>query len=242
MKAGAQTSKRGSPFKIEGRGSRSPTIDSPASFSRPPRLLDQMREALRSRHYSRRTEQIYCQWVKRYIHFHYVRHPAEIAEPKINAFLTHLAVREKVRASTQCQVLSALLFLYRHVLSSEVGDLGEVIRARKPKWLPVVMTREEVKAVLANLPLEERKNRRRRTASCSRIDHPEGDEQRGEKGRFGQAYHMPHLSTFVRHAAPGNWILHQDGTGTSRPQGRENHHDLHPCPQPGRQGSQVSRG
>jgi site-specific recombinase XerD len=111
-----------------------------------------MREALRSRHYSRRTEQTYCQWVKRYIHFHHVRHPAEMAEPEINAFLTHLAVKEKVSASTQNQALSALLFLYRHVLSREVGDLGEVIRARKPKRLPVVMTREEIKAVLANLP------------------------------------------------------------------------------------------
>lgn len=116
-----------------------------------PKLLDQLREALRSRHYSRRTEQTYCHWVKRYVHFHNVRHPAEMAEPEINAFLTHLAVKGKVAASTQNQALSALLFLYRHVLGREVGDLGEVIRARKPKRLPVVMTREEVKAVLANL-------------------------------------------------------------------------------------------
>jgi len=114
-------------------------------------MLDQLRQALRSRHYSRRTEQTYCQWVKRYVHFHNVRHPAEMAEPEINAFLTHLAVKEKVSASTQNQALSALLFLYRHVLGREVGDLGEVIRARKPKRLPVVMTRDEVKAVLANL-------------------------------------------------------------------------------------------
>lgn len=74
-----------------------------------------------------------------------------MAEPEINAFLTHLAVKEKVSASTQNQALSALLFLYRHVIGREVGDLGDVIRARKPKRLPVVMTREEVKAVLANL-------------------------------------------------------------------------------------------
>ncbi len=126
-------------------------VDKPASRSRPPKLLDQMRQALRSRHYSRRTEQTYCHWVKRYIHFHNVRHPAEMAEPEINAFLTHLAVKEKDAASTQNQALSALLFLYRHVLGREVGDLGEVIRARKPKRLPVVMTRDEVKAVLANL-------------------------------------------------------------------------------------------
>ncbi len=116
-----------------------------------PRLLDQMREALRSRHYSRRTEQTYCLWVRRFIFFHKLRHPSEMAEPEINAFLTHLAVREKVSASTQNQALSALLFLYRHVLGREIGELGEVIRARRPHHIPVVMTRDEVRAVLAHL-------------------------------------------------------------------------------------------
>jgi integron integrase len=77
-----------------------------------------------------------------------MRHPVEMAEPEINAYLTHLAVKEKVSASTQNQALSALLFLYRYVLGRKVGDLGEVIRARKPTRIPVVMTREEVKAVL----------------------------------------------------------------------------------------------
>jgi len=121
-----------------------------------PRLLDQMREALRSRHYSRRTEQTYCHWVKRFVHFHNVRHPAEMAESEINAFLTHLAVKENVAASTQNQALSALLFLYRHVLGREVGDLGEVIRARRPLHVPVVMTRDEVKAILAHLSGDKR--------------------------------------------------------------------------------------
>ncbi len=101
-------------------------------------------------------KQTYRHWVKRFIFFHHVRHPAEMAEPEINAFLTHLAVKEKVSASTQNQALSALLFLYRHVIGREVGDLGEVIRARKPTRLPVVMTREEVKAVLANLTGDKR--------------------------------------------------------------------------------------
>jgi integron integrase len=113
--------------------------------------MDRLREALRSRHYSRRTEQAYCHWVKRFIFFHHVRHPAEMAEPEVNAFLTHLATKGKVSASTQNQALSALLFLYRHVLGREVGDLGEVIRARRPKRLPVVMTREEVRALLSHL-------------------------------------------------------------------------------------------
>ncbi len=113
--------------------------------------LDRLREALRARHYSPRTEQSYRHWVKRFIFFHHVRHPAEMAEPQINAFLTHLAVKEKVSASTQNQALSALLFLYRHVLGRQIGDLGDVIRARRPKRLPVLLTRSEVKAVLGNL-------------------------------------------------------------------------------------------
>ena len=116
-----------------------------------PKLLDRMREAMRSRHYSRSTERSYCNWVKRFIFFHNVRHPDEMGEAEINAFLTHLAVKEQVSASTQNQALSALLFLYRYVLDREIGDFGKVIRARRPKRLPVVMTREEVKAVLDHL-------------------------------------------------------------------------------------------
>jgi integron integrase len=123
----------------------------PVVNDQPPKLLEQLKQALRARHYSPRTESTYCQWVKRYIFFHNVRHPAEMAEPEINAFLTHLAVRHKVSSSTQNQALAALLFLYRHVIGREIGDLGEVIRAKKPKRIPVVMTREEVKLVLDNL-------------------------------------------------------------------------------------------
>ncbi len=117
----------------------------------PPKLLDQYRQALRVRHYSPRTERVYSQWVKRFIHFHRLRHPMEMSEPEINAWLTHLAVTEKVSASSQNQALSAILFLYRQVIGRPVGNLGEVIRARKPERLPVVMTREEVMAVLAHL-------------------------------------------------------------------------------------------
>ncbi len=132
----------------------SPLVLAPAGApppSRQPKLLDRLRDALRARHYSPRTEQSYRHWVKRFIFFHQVRHPAEMAEPEINAFLTHLAVREKASASTQNQALSALLFLYRYVLGRPIGDLGEVIRARRPKRLPVVLTQQEVKAVLGNL-------------------------------------------------------------------------------------------
>lgn len=118
---------------------------------RGPKLMDQLSEALRSRHYSDRTEHAYSYWVKRFIRFHGVRHPAELGEPEINAFLTHLAVEDKVSASTQTQALSALLFLYRHVIGREIGDLGDLVRARKPRRLPVVLTRDEVRAVLDRL-------------------------------------------------------------------------------------------
>ena len=98
-----------------------------------PKLFDQLQEALRARHYSRRTEQAYCSWVKRFIFFHNVRHPKDMAEPEIKAFLIHLAAKEKYSASTLNQALSALLFLYRNVIGREVGDLGDIVRARKPK-------------------------------------------------------------------------------------------------------------
>ena len=116
-----------------------------------PKLLDQLRQALRARHYSPKTETAYVIWVRRFILFHDVRHPVDMGEEEINAFLTHLAVKGNVSASTQNQALSALLFLYRYVIGRKVGDLGEVVRARKPVRLPVVMTRDEVNGVLANL-------------------------------------------------------------------------------------------
>jgi integron integrase len=120
-------------------------------MDKPPRLLDQMRDALRARHYSLRTERAYLAWVRRFIYFHHVRHPAEMGEVEINAFLTHLAVAQKVSASTQNQALAALLFRYRHVLAREVGDLEGVVRARRSVTIPVVMTRAEVRDVLAQL-------------------------------------------------------------------------------------------
>jgi integron integrase len=114
-------------------------------------LLDQMRGAMRSRHYSKRTEQAYLLWVRRFITFHHGVHPADMSEHEINEFLTHLAVEEHVASSTQNQALAGLLFLYRNVIGIEVGSLGGVVRARKPKRIPVVMTKDEVRAVLAQL-------------------------------------------------------------------------------------------
>ena len=116
-----------------------------------PRLLDRVRDAIRARHYSRRTEKSYVAWVRRYIFFHSKRHPAEMGAEEIRRFLTALAVDRKVAASTQNQALSALLFLYRVVLQQEVPWIDRVIRAKSPHRLPVVLTRNEVRAVLGHL-------------------------------------------------------------------------------------------
>jgi integron integrase len=115
-----------------------------------------MRDALRARHYSPRTEQAYLAWARRYIYFHHVRHPAEMAEPEINAFLTHLAVADKVSASTQTQALAGLLFLYRHVLGRKVGELEGLVRAQRDVRVPVVLTCEEVREVLSQLSGDKR--------------------------------------------------------------------------------------
>jgi integron integrase len=123
----------------------------PTGQPNPPKLMDLLSDTLRSRHYSTRTEEAYCLWVKRYIRFHKLRHPADMGEAEINAFLTHLAVREKVSASTQNQALCALLFLYRHVFGYDVGNVGDVVRARKSHRVPIVMTRDEARSVLSKM-------------------------------------------------------------------------------------------
>ena len=116
-----------------------------------PRLLDRVREAIRARHYSLRTEEAYVGWIRRFILFHQKRHPIEMAEPEINAFVTHLAVQNSIGASTQTQALSALMFLYRHVLRKPLPDLDTVIRAKRPGRLPSVLTRSEVKRILGRM-------------------------------------------------------------------------------------------
>jgi integron integrase len=116
-----------------------------------PRLLDQVREVCRVRHYSPRTEKAYIHWIKRYIFFHDKRHPQEMGAVEINAFLSWLATSQKVAASTQNQALNALVFLYHQVMKIDPGEFGDVVRARRSRRLPVVLGRDEVQAVLSNL-------------------------------------------------------------------------------------------
>lgn len=116
-----------------------------------PKLLDQLRMAIRVLHYSLKTEAAYVHWVRRYILFHHKRHPAEMREAEVNGFLTDLAVRQHVAASTQNQALAAILFLYEKVLRQPLDRLEGVVRAKRPQRLPVVLTRDEVRAVLGRL-------------------------------------------------------------------------------------------
>ena len=117
----------------------------------PHRLLDQLRDQLRLRHYSYRTEQQYVAWVRRFILFHGRRHPAQMGGPEVEGFLSYLATERNVAAATQSQALAAVLFLYKHVLKTDLPWLDQVVRAKKPQRLPVVLTPEEVAAVLAHL-------------------------------------------------------------------------------------------
>ena len=136
-----------------------------------PKLLDQVRYQARLEHLAQSTEDAYVGWIRRYIFFHNKRHPRDMGAAEVTAFLTHLAVVGHVAASTQNQALSALLFLYRKVLQADFGWLDQVVRARKPKRLPVVFTPEEasylqkpVQAAIAKLAIN-------KPAACHTFRH-----------------------------------------------------------------------
>ncbi len=117
----------------------------------PPKLLDQVRDRIRRKHYSLRTEEAYVHWIRRYIFFHNKRHPRELGAAEVEKFLTHLAVAGRVSASTQNQAKSALLFLYKEVLAQALPWLDNIESAQRPKRLPVVLTTDEVEALLARV-------------------------------------------------------------------------------------------
>jgi len=113
-----------------------------------PRLLDQVRDAIRLRHYSFRTEETYIQWIKRFILFHSKRHPLEMGEQEITAFLTHLAVEKHVAPSTQNQALAAILFLYKEVLERELDWMDDIVRAKRAERIPEVLSPEQVRRLI----------------------------------------------------------------------------------------------
>ena len=121
------------------------------SFPKGKKLLEQVRDVIRVKHYSLRTEKTYIDWIRRYILFHNKRHPEDMGAAEIQAFITHLATERTVSASTQNQALSAVMFLYRHVLQKEIDLPPELIRAQKSKTLPVVLTHQEAMSVIGKM-------------------------------------------------------------------------------------------
>ncbi len=115
------------------------------------KLLDQVRDVIRKKHYSIRTEQAYVDWARRYILFHKKHHPKDMGEKEIAQFISHLATDRKVASSTQNQALNAIVFLYKRVLNIELGDFGHMERAKKPEKLPTVMARTEVNKVISSM-------------------------------------------------------------------------------------------
>lgn len=130
-----------------GRGIRAGLVPNPKL-----RLRQQVREVMRFAHYAIRTEEAYWQWIRRFILFHAKRHPKEMGDAEVHAFLTHLAVDGQVAVATQNQALNALVFLYAQVLHRPLGQLEEFARPQRPARLPVVLTQEEVRRVLAAVP------------------------------------------------------------------------------------------
>ena len=123
----------------------------PKSPHRPPKLLDQVRERIRLKHYSIRTEKTYLAWIRRFILFHDKKHPKEMGKPEVEAFLTDLAVNRNVAASTQNQALNAVLFLYKEVLDTELPWMDDVVRVKRPARIPEVLSSPEVARLLAQL-------------------------------------------------------------------------------------------
>lgn len=142
-----------SPFRSQSQGMPSAPKDRGDQLVPNPKLkfLDQCREAIRFKHFSRRTEEAYVHWIRRFILFHGKRHPKEMGAAEVKAFLTHLAAKELVAASTQNQALNALVFMYRHVVGAEPGAFNDFERAKRPQRIPVVLSREETLLVLAGL-------------------------------------------------------------------------------------------
>ena len=128
-----------------------PPAEASADAACPPKLLEQMRAHLRTRHYSIRTEEAYLDWVRRFILFHGKRHPRDMGAVEVEAFLSHLAVERQVSASTQNQAKAAILYLYKQVLGIELPWLDEVVQAKRPQRLPVVLTPTEVRELLMRM-------------------------------------------------------------------------------------------
>ena len=208
----------------------------------PPRLLDLMRDAIRRRHYSHRTEETYAHWMKRFIIYSGKRHPKELGAAEVTAFLNHLAQERKVAASTQNQALAALLFLYKEVIAQPLPWLDQVDHAKRPVRQPTVLTRAEARALLdclhgtrclmasllygAGLRLRECLTLRVKDVDfgyrqivvrdARELPDPRG-EIRGARGRYHQACQLPHAAPLVCDSPAGKRLRHPHRAGIARP-------------------------
>jgi site-specific recombinase XerD len=180
--------------------------------ARPRKLLDQVRDAVRLKHYSYRTEQSYVGWIRRYILFYGKKHPQEMGYAEVEAFLTSLAVEGNVSASTQNQALSALLFLYRHVLHKEFEQPLNAVRAKRSRYLPTVLSRDEVRATLGQVS---------------------GVHGLVLKVLYGSGLRLREGLSLFCNSPARRWLRHPHRARTAGPQGCEDDHDLYPCAQSG---------
>ncbi len=227
------------------------------------RLLERVRRAIRTRHYSPRTEEAYCDWVRRFVVFHDRRHPMLMGEREISAFLTHLATVNKVSASTQNQALHALLFLYRIVMGQPMGVGMQFPRAKRPQRLPVVLSPREVRNVIGQMAAVPRLcatlmyGSGLRVSECVALRVKDVDFDRTEilvqagKGnkdrrvplpvtvmpelrRHLEASDVPFAAAFLCDSPVGRGRGHQDHSGIAGPFERADDDDLHACAEQGR--------
>jgi integrase len=178
-----------------------------------PKLLDRVRWHMRVKHYSIRTEESYVDWIRRFIVFHRKRHPDQMGEEEIAEFLSHLAKERRVSASIQNQAFSALLFLYQQVLERKLEFIGGVERVTRPACRPVVLTKEEVRAVL----------------KCAGEESAKCGQNSGARTRHYQAGELSYVATFFCDASAGKRVGHKNGAGVVRAQGCEHDDDLYAC-------------
>ncbi len=197
-----------------------------------PKFLDQVRASVRVRHLSRSTEQSYVNWVRRFVIFHKMRHPRVIGKVEVEQFLSHLAVHERVAASTQNQALSAILFLYRHVLGRDLPWLDNVVRAKRPKNVSVVLTHDEVDTLFAHLDGIPRLVCGLLYGSGLRLMESLRLRVKDMDFAYGQV--------IVRHPSARGRLRYPNGSGAVGAQGREDDDDLHPCSQSKSAGSQPT--
>jgi len=195
-------------------------------------FLNRLRDIIRTKQYSIRTEKSYVDWVRRFILFHNKRHPEELGEAEVGEFLTYLAVKRQVSPSTQNQALNALVFLYRYMLNRPLADILGAVRAKRHRRLPVVLARDEVRSLFHHLdgphwlPGCLLYGSGLRLMECLRLRVK--DREFAQSGHY-QTRQWPHTTPLLCYASAGARHGYTHGTGTAKTQGYSYHADLYSC-------------